>query len=142
MLKRKTNTKFATGKEEPVGMLIGLLPIGKLGGADLQSPDHVHTVAWGPIVLPSSSWIETKAFHDHRKQGTQLPSGERWDAIQACYPVPHFVKFFLQKQTNKQLKYHFLDGFTLLHKLWQNTNNLIHPYFAAAPRNLNGCSEN
>jgi len=45
MLKRKTNTKFATGKEEPVGMLIGLLPIGKLGGADLQSPDHVHTVA-------------------------------------------------------------------------------------------------
>ena len=52
------------------------------------------------------------------------------------------LSLILQKQTNKQLKYHFLDAFTLLHKLWQNTNNLIHPYFAAAPRNLNGCSEN
>lgn len=132
MLKRKTNTKFATGKEEPVGMLIGLLPIGKLGGADLQSPDHVHTMAWGPIVLPSSSWIETKAFLDHGKQGTQLPSGERRDAIQACYPVPHFVKFFLQKQTNNLssislMLLHSFTNFGRTRIIWSIPTSLLPP---------------
>lgn len=35
MRKRKTNySVLATGKEEPVGMLMRLLPTGKLGGAD------------------------------------------------------------------------------------------------------------
>lgn len=42
MLKRKTNYYVpATGKEELVGTLMRLLPIGELGGADSQSPDQV-----------------------------------------------------------------------------------------------------
>lgn len=42
MLKRKTNYYVpATGKEEPVGMLMRPVPIGELGDADSQSPDQV-----------------------------------------------------------------------------------------------------
>lgn len=142
MLKRKTNTKFATGKEEPVGMLIGLLPIGKLGGADSQSPDHVYTMAWGPIVLPSSSWIEKKEFHEHRNKASNYQTENVEIQYKHVILSLTFSSSFWRNKQKNNFSTISLMLLPFLPKLWQNTTNLIHPYFAAAPRNLNGCNEN
>lgn len=126
-----------------MGMLIGSLPIGKLGGADSQSSGHVQH---GPR---SHNFIQLLLDRNE----TNIPGTETggWfvtlrqidnaeaNMIPNTLFYPTFSSSFCRKNTFSTIS---LLLWLFLPKLWQNTTNLTPSYFVAAPRNPNSCNEN